>query len=101
MTLFLSAALLLSLLLIGLGFAMDLSAVRGRISGANGFPILMMLLLSFAGSLAVALLAGLFGGWGLLGRVLLFTVPYHIGLGGLLIWVLQTVATRVAAAGRG
>ena len=36
MTVFLSAALLLSLLLIGLGFAMDLSAVRGRISGADG-----------------------------------------------------------------
>jgi hypothetical protein len=101
MTLFLSAALLLSLLLIGLGFAMDMSAVRGRINGANGFPILISLLLSFAGSLGVALISGLFGGWGLLGKVLLFTVPYHMGLGGILIWRLQTVATRVAEGDKG
>lgn len=97
MTLFLSIAFGLSLAIILLGFWADRSAVRAQISGANGLPILVALVLSFLASLAVAVVAGLFDSLELLGWVLLFTVPYHIGLGGLLIWRLQSLATRVRA----
>jgi pheromone shutdown protein TraB len=78
-----------------IGFA-DRSAVTAKINGANGLPILVALILSFLASLVVAVIAGLFGGWGMLGKVLLFTVPYHVVVGGLLIWRLQSLATQVA-----
>lgn len=97
MTIFLTIAFALSFCLIMLGFWADRSAVTARINGANGLPILVALILSFVSSLAVAVLAGVFSGWAMLGWVLLFTVPYHIGLGGLLIWRLQNLATQVSA----
>ena len=98
MTIFLSIAFGLSLSIILLGFWADRSAVTARINGANGLPILVALVLSFLASLAVAVIAWLFDGFEMLVWVLLFSVPYHAGLGGLLIWRLQSLATRVKAA---
>lgn len=98
MTLFLTIAFVLSFCLIMLGFWADRSAVTARINGANGMPILVALILSFLVSLAVAVIAGVFSGWKMLGSVLLFMLPYHIGLGALLIWRLQSLATRLSAA---
>lgn len=97
MTIFLSIAFGLSLALILLGFWADRSAVTARINGANGRPILVALVVSFLASLVVAVIAGLLDDWEMLGKVLLFTVPYHVALGGLLIWRLQSLATRVKA----
>ncbi len=97
MTIFLSIAFGLSLSIILLGFWADRSAVTARINGANGLPILVALIVSFLVSLVVAVIAWLFDGFEMLGRVLLFTVPYHVVLGGLLIWRLQSLATRVKA----
>jgi hypothetical protein len=100
MTVFLSTALLISLFVISLGFWADRSAITARINGANGLPILVSLIVSFLASLLVAILAGLFAGWAMLGKVLIFTVIYHVALGGILIWRLQSLATRVAEAER-
>ena len=97
MTIFLSIAFGLSLAIILLGFWADRSAVTARINGANGLPILVALIVSFLSSLAVAVIAWLFDSFKMLFWVLLFTVPYHVGLGGLLIWRLQSLATRVSA----
>ena len=97
MTLFLLIALGLSLAVILIDFFADRSAVMARINGANGLPILVALVVSFLASLLVAMIAGLFGGWGMSGWVLAFTIPYHGILGWLLIWRLQSLATRVSA----
>ncbi len=96
MPFFLGAALLLSLVVILTGYLVDRSAVKARVNGANGLPILAALVVSFAGSLVVAILAGFLGGWAMLGWVLLFTIPYHAGLGVLLIGRLQRLATRAS-----
>lgn len=98
MTIFLSIAFCLSLAVILLGYWADRSAVTARINGANGLPILVTLIVSAGGSLAVAVIAGVFGGWAMLGWVLLFAIPYHIILGTLLISRLQSLATRVSRA---
>ena len=98
MTIFLSIAFCLSLAVILLGFWADRSAISARINGANGLPILVALIVSFLGSLAVAVIAWLFDSFEMLVWVLLFSVPYHVGLGGLLIWRLQSLATRAKAA---
>lgn len=100
MTIFLSIAFGLSLSVILIGFFADRSAVKAKINGANGLPILVALIVSFLGSLAVAVISWLFDSFEMLVWVLLFTVPYHVGLGGLLIWRLQNLATQVAEAGR-
>ena len=97
MTIFLRIAFGLSLAVILLGFWADRSAVTARINGANGLPILVALVASFLASLVVAVVAGLFDSMEMLVWVLLFTVPYHVGLGGLLIWRLQSLATRAKA----
>lgn len=97
MTIFLGIAFSLSLAVILLGFWADRSAITARINGANGLPILVALIVSFLGSLAVAVIAWLFDSFELLVWVLLFTVPYHMVVGGLLIWRLQSLATRVSA----
>ena len=96
MSTFLAIAFGLSFGLILLGFFADRAAVKARINGANGMPILVALILSFLGSLGVAVIAGIFGGWAILGWILLLTIPYHVGLAALLIWRLQSLATRVA-----
>lgn len=96
MTTFFAIAFALSFGLIMLGFWADRSAVRAKINGANGMPILVALILSFLGSLVVAMIAGIFGSWATLGWIVLLTIPYHIGLAALLIWRLQSLATRVA-----
>ena len=98
MTIFLSIAFCLSLAEILLGYWADRSAVTARINGTNGLPILVALIVSAGGSLAVAVIAGLFGGWAMLGWVLLFAIPYHIILGTLLISRLQSLATRASRA---
>lgn len=98
MIIFLSAAFCLSLAMILLGYWADRSAVTARITGANGLPILVALIDSAGGSLAVAVIAGVFGGWAMLGWVLLFAIAYHIILGALLISRLQSLATRVSRA---
>lgn len=77
-------------------FFADRSAVTAKINGANGLPIRVALIVSLLASLVVAVIGGLFGGWGMLGKVLLFTVPYHVVVGGFLIWRLQSLATHVA-----
>lgn len=100
MTTFLAIAFGLSLCVILLGFWADRSAVRAQINGANGMPILAALIVSFLGSLGVALIAGIFGGWGTMGWILLLTVPYHVGLAAFLIWRLQSLATRVGEMAR-
>lgn len=96
MALFLGTALCLSLILILTGYLVDRSAVRQRINGANGLPMLAALIVSFLISLVLAIVAGLFGGWAILGWVLAFTVPYHVVVGGLMIARLQQLATRAA-----
>ncbi len=47
MDIFLGTAVGLSLALILTGFLMDRSAVKARINGANGLPILVALIVSF------------------------------------------------------
>ena len=69
-----------------------------RVTSSDGLPILVALIVSFLASLAVAVIVWLFDGFEILVWVLLFTVPYHAGLGGLLIWRLQSLATRAKAA---
>ena len=96
MTTFLAIAFALSFCLIMLGFWADRSAVRAKINGANGMPILVALIVSFLGSLVVAVIAGIFGSWATMGWIVLLTIPYHIGLAALLIWRLQSLATRIA-----
>lgn len=96
MTTFLAIAFGLSLSVILLGFWADRSAVKARINGANGLPVLVALIVSFLASLVVALIAGIFGGWSTMGWILLLTIPYHAGIAALLIWRLQSLATRVA-----
>jgi hypothetical protein len=98
MTIFVSIAFGLSLAVILLGFWADRSAISARINGANGLPILVALIASFLASLVVAVIAWLFDGFEMLVWVLLFSIPYHAGLGGLLIWRLQSLATRAKAA---
>lgn len=100
MTTFLAIAFGLSLSLILLGFWADRSAVRARINGANGMPILVALIVSFLGSLVVALIAGVFGSWEHMGWILLLTIPYHVGLAAFLIWRLQSLATRIGEIAR-
>lgn len=100
MTIFLTIALILSISVILLAFLMDLSAVRARINGANGLPLLVALIVSFLGSLAVTVIGGLFGGLELAIKILLFSFAYHVVVGGLTIWRLQSVATLVAHADR-
>ena len=58
MTVFFTIAFVLSFGLIMLGFWADRSAVRAKINGPNGMPILVALIVSFLGSLAVAVIAG-------------------------------------------
>ena len=96
MTTFLTIAFSLSLSVIILGFLVDRSAVKAKINGANGMPILVALIVSFLGSLVVAVIAGIFGSWATMGWIVVLTIPYHIGLAALLIWRLQSLATRVA-----
>lgn len=96
MTIFLSIAFGLSLSVVLLGFWADRSAVKAKINGANGLPVLVSLIVSFILSLVVAVVAGIFGGWSTLGWILLLTIPYHVGLASFLIWRLQSLATRVA-----
>lgn len=100
MTTSLAIAFGLSLSLILLGFWADRSAVRARINGANGMPILVALIVSFLGSLVVALIAGIFGGWATMGWILLLTIPYHVELAAFLIWRLQSLATRIGEIAR-
>lgn len=100
MTTFLAIAFGLSLSVILLGFWADRSAVRARINGANGMPILVALIVSFLGSLVVALISGVFGRWGHMGWILLLTIPYHVGLAAFLIWRLQSLATRIGEIAR-
>ncbi|MFP5481020.1 MAG: hypothetical protein ACLGIE_15245 [Alphaproteobacteria bacterium] len=101
MTLFLGLCVGLSLTLILLGYLMDRGGILGRVNGANGLPILVAVIVSFLFSLVVALIAGIFGGWAMLGWILLLTLPYHLGLFAFLVWRLQSLATRVAKADRG
>ena len=100
MTTFLAIAFGLSLSLILLGFWADRSAVIARINGANGMPILVALIVSFLGSLVVALIAGVFGNWEYMGWILLLTIPYHVALAAFLIWRLQSLATRISEIAR-
>ncbi len=100
MDIFLGTAVGLSLALILTGFLMDRSAVKARINGANGLPILVALIVSFLASIGVAVVSGLIKGWGSMGWILLFTIPYHVALGGLLIWRLQMLARRITEAER-
>lgn len=97
MALFLGISVALSLILILIGFRMDRSAIKARINGANGLPVLAALVVSFLASLGIAAVAGIFGGWAMFGWVILFTLPYHIALGALVIWRLQRLASRTAA----
>jgi hypothetical protein len=69
-----------------------------HINGANGLPILVALIVSAGGSLTVAVIAGDLGGWGMLGWVLLFALPYHIIIGKLLNSRLRSLASRVSRA---
>lgn len=100
MTIFLALAFGLSFGLIMLGYWMDRSGIKARINGANGLPILVALIMSFLGSLVAALIAGILSGWSTLGWILLLTIPYHLGLGGFLIWRLQSLATKEGEAQR-
>lgn len=96
MTTFLAIAFGLSFGVILLGFFADRSAVKAKINGANGLPVLVALIVSFLASLVVAVIAGIFGNWSTMGWIVILTIPYHIGLAALLIWRLQSLATRVA-----
>lgn len=100
MTLFLTLAACLSLAVILLGYWADRAAIAARINGANGLPVLVALIASFLLSLGTATVAGIWGGWSMLGAVLATTVAAHVTLGGVLIWRLQRLATRAARADR-
>jgi ABC-type multidrug transport system fused ATPase/permease subunit len=100
MTLFLGIAGALSLAIILTGFFVDRAAIKGRVNGGNGLPILVAVIVSFVLSLAVAGVAGIFGGWQPMGWILLLTVPYHVGMIAVLARRLQALATQVAEADR-
>jgi hypothetical protein len=78
MTIFLSIAFALSAAVLVIAHAMEAGAIRSRVSGANGFVLFVALYLSAAGSLGVALLAWIFGSFGLALGVLAFSVIWHI-----------------------
>lgn len=80
MTIFLSIAFGLSLAVILIGFFADRSALTAKINGANGLPILVALNVSFLASLVVAVIAGLIGGRGMLGKVCCSQYPTTLWL---------------------
>jgi MFS family permease len=96
MTILLSVTFSLSLCIILVGFLADRSAVKAKINGANGLPVLVALIVSFLASLIVAAISGILGNWSTMGWIVLLTIPYHIGLAAFLIWRLQSLATRIS-----
>jgi hypothetical protein len=78
MSIFLSLALALSAVVLLIAHAMEAGGIRQRVSGANGFVLFVALYVSAAGSLVVALLAWVFGSFGLALGVLAFSAVWHI-----------------------
>jgi hypothetical protein len=76
---------------------MERAAIVGKVNGANGMIILFIWIASGLASLLVAAIAGIFGGWGLLLRVLGGSLLYHAALGPAAIAYLQWLANRSSA----
>ncbi|PWC78673.1 hypothetical protein [Azospirillum sp. TSH64] len=100
MVLLLSISLTLSLVVLLGAAAMERAAILGRINGANGLTILVVLVVSAAASLVVAVLAGWIGGWGAMLTVLVGSALYHWAMAKLLLSGLQGIASRIAATDR-
>ena len=86
MTLFLSICLALSAALIGIAAAMERSAIRQRINGANGLTFLAATIVSALASLPVALVVWWLGGLPLALGVLAGSALWH--------WAVWQVMTR-------
>jgi hypothetical protein len=97
MTLFLLLALALSAALIGLGYMMDANAIKARINGANGLPLLAAVLVSGAGLVVVAVICGIWAGPALAFGVLGASLLWHFGALRLAVWHLQRKASRSKA----
>jgi len=97
MNIFYTVSALILLAVILTGYLMDRSAIRQRINGANGLPVLAALVVSFGGSILVSFIAALVDGWTAMGWVLVLSVACHAALGRLLIGRLQGLATEVSA----
>jgi len=89
MTIFLSIALALSAAVLLIAHAMEAQAIREQVSGANGFVLFMAFYLSAGGSVLVALIAWIFGSFGLALGVLAFAVIWHITVFKISTWALQ------------
>lgn len=76
---------------------MDRSAIMSKINGANGLPLLVAVVVSFVGSLLLAIGCWIFDDLVTAAEVLLFSFPYHAVIGGLSVWRLQSLATKVAS----
>jgi hypothetical protein len=72
----------------------DRWTVKAKINGSNGLLVQVALIASFLGSLVVALIAAVFGGWSMMGLIVLITIPYHAGLAALLSWSLKSLAAH-------
>jgi hypothetical protein len=52
--------------------------------------VLVALFASFLGSLVVAVIAAVFGGWSMMGVIVLIKIPYNVGLAALLSWSVKS-----------
>lgn len=92
MTIFLSLALGLSALCLGLAHAMEAGAIRTHVSGANGFVLTMVMLASGTASLVVALIAWIVGGLWIAVAVVAGSIAWHGGVFTLSVWRLTRLA---------
>ena len=89
MSIFLPLALALSAALLTLAHGVEAQAIRQEVSGANGFLLFVAFYVSALGSVVVALVAWIFGSFGLALGVLAFAVIWHITVFKLSTWALQ------------
>lgn len=90
MTTFLATGFEMSLSVILLIFCADRWTVKVKINGSNGLLVQVALIASFLGSPIVALIAAVFGGWSMMGLIVLITIHCHVGLAALLSWSLKS-----------
>lgn len=94
-------AWIISAVLIGLAYLMDRSAIMARINGANGLPLLAAFIVSFLGSLLLAVIMAFMDGWLMLFKVIGVSLVYHLLLMTLMMKRLEYLAQQVVAKMKG
>ena len=92
MTIFLSLAWAASALILLAAHAIEAGGIRQRVNGANGFILMMILMVSATASVAVALLAWIFGSFGLALGVVAFSGAWHYLVFKISVWRLSRLA---------